>query len=149
MIRKHWLSFKYSWWLCFSYQWLTISFSTVRVLKSLRCRKSKGHKYLDLLHNIWVIFNFFILSSFSPQNFHKTCVKGNMPPELDANKKRVLQIKNIFQMARLTLDFTRISLSGVRPPVKLAATSLKLSVSTCDHCGYNRSRPKRSSWATN
>ena len=41
-------------------------------------------------------------------------------------------------MTRLTLDFTRISLSEVRPPVKLAATSLKLSVSTCDHCGYHR-----------
>ena len=61
-----------------------------------------------------------------------------MPPELDDNKKRVLQIKNIFQMTRLTLDFTRISLSEVRPPVKLAATSLKLSVSTCDHWGYHR-----------
>ena len=72
-----------------------------------------------------------------------------MPPELDDNKKRKLQIKKYFPDDEAHFRFHPDFPLGNRPPVKLAATSLKLSVSTCDHCGYHRSKPKRSSWATN
>ena len=61
-----------------------------------------------------------------------------MPPELDDNKKRELQIKKYFPDDEAHFRFHPDFPLGGRPPVKLAATSLKLSVSTCDHCGYHR-----------